>query len=49
MVIEDSKNVSAKMPYTYFSYFFDFVYQVKQHDTADAFKDQTEANEAREK
>lgn len=48
MVIEDSKNVSAKLRLICFI-FFVFLFQVKQHDTADAFKDETEANEAKAK
>ena len=30
-------------------YLFYFLFQVKQHDTADAFKEETEANEAKAK
>ena len=48
MVIEESKNVSAKMQLKCFILFVS-IFQVKQHDTADAFKDQTEANEAKAK
>ena len=48
MVIEDSKNVSAKLSLLCFIILM-FLFQVKQHDTADAFKEETEANEAKAK